>query len=59
MSVFFTSILGLFLLFYPYYATTLQFQDSHITIERNNYNIPNIYSPDRRSYLYALGNVIA
>ena len=50
---------SVFLVFSPYHAQKLQFGKESIRIERDAYGIPHIYAPSRRSYLYAMGNLMA
>ena len=50
---------SLYYFFSPHYPTSLQYKHHHITITRDDYGIPHIQAPSRRSYLYALGNLMA
>lgn len=54
------ALIGIFfIVFSPQYSTSLEFQGHKITIERDKYGIPHIIAPNRKSYYYAWGTVMA
>lgn len=53
------SLGGLFVLFSPSYESSLIFQGQSISIDRDQYGIPHIKAPSRRSFLYAWGHALA
>ena len=53
------SAVALYFVFSPSYASSIQYGKHAITIDRDEQGIPSIKAPNRRSYLYALGHLMA
>lgn len=50
---------ALHIIFAPYYASSLEFEGKIANIQRDSHGIPHIQAPNRRTFLYAWGNVMA